>query len=354
MSGRVFNQARARKVGGGLLVFAEFELYNDSNVNIAPLGTATATSSGWDGQPEYAIDGSSSRDISSCHHSTGSTDETWTLTMDRPYSQSELSSVGFLGRNAGSNHDSVAIELLSTDGGSPLVLGTTVNVSYQTFPIPTVLSEFLLPTAGVTSISATVVEVTSALTYQINVTESPSGTTRVAHTGIPTGEVTIGGLTPETTYVLQLYANPGTGYALEETKTVTTLANSASNYDVSVYGSNGGFDLSVLDTSSFSLLDEVISDLFTTGDKFKINLGKRTSDVAFVKVGESVSTDNSILVPFSGTGGSGQAITMNLSDASTVAVTYDDVNNSLDIGGSIVQVGDSILLDGKKLTVRDM
>lgn len=151
-----------------------------------------------------------------------------------------------------------------------------------------------------------------------------------------------------------MYADTGSGYQLEDTETVTTLANTAANCDTSVYGSNGGFNLSVLDSSSFTLLDEVINDLFTTGDKPEINLGTTTSDVGFVKVGESVSTDDSILVPFSSSAGSGQAITMNLSDTTTVAVAYDDVNNSLDIGGSTVQVGESIVIDGKKLTVKDV
>lgn len=357
MAARVFNQARARKVGGGLLVFAEFELYNAEGVNIAPLGTAVATSSGWEGQPEYAIDGSSDNTIASCHHSYGSSNETWTLTMDRPYSQTELSSVGFLGRNIGSNHNKVAIELLSTDGDPPLVLGTTGNVPYQTFSVPTVTTtepELFLTTPRVASISATVVEVPGALTYQITKSVSGSDTTTITHSGISTGDVTIGSLTPETTYILQLYADTGSGYTLEDTRTVTTLANSATNYDTNVYRKNGKFDLSELNSSSLSLLKNVINDVFATGDKLQIKLGRRTSDVAFVKVGEAVSTDASILVPFDSTGGSDQAITMNLSDNSTVAVTYDDVNNALEIGGSIVRLGESIVVDGKKLTFEDL
>ena len=787
MSARVFNQARVSKASG-LLVFAEFELYNDAGVNIAPQGTATATSTGWDGLPEYAIDGSSNDSVASCYHSAGTDNEAWTLTLDRPYSQTELVSVGLLGRGIGSNHASALIELLSTDGQPPLVLGTTENTSYQTFSVPTgptvtwvldansryeisskehllqlmhqgalytnigsvpsdwILSSFiqtadidlegdstnivpigtgvytegfrgeydgngftifnwvyvdpnypgvssdsgeysviglfgsitrtgvvknvrmagvcsisgfyqlagfltgstlqtasvynvevdlspgsfiansndsttgstiggvigniygagpfvaltlkgeleilpstndnaasvggvvgschstngtlfrnlatftsplngqrvggvigrlrysnvtklmnamngdingtyavgsvvgegrqssatnvfaeyvssmkgtvtasgvnsnsggvlgwldqepgatvhslfnymsgdvvntwtadnagglfsrgdtntniltsinamngsvrmptvsspssgaeanvdtsfgltyevernitttpitglptdqdtglpifdlaatdpdgfthtfdfvlgnlpmfdLLPTAGVTSISATVVDVPGAVTYQIKFGESPSETT-LTHTGISAGDFTFEALAPETTYTLQLYADTGSGYSLVDTETVTTLANSAVNYDTSVYNSNGKFDLSTLDSSSFSLLKEVINDVFSTGDKLEINLGSSNkSEVAFVKVGEAVSTEDSIFVPFDSAGGSGQVITMNLSDTSSVSVTYDDVNNALNIGGSTVQVGESVVVDGKKLTVKDL
>lgn len=355
MSGRVFNQARARKVGSGLLVFAEFELYNDINVNIAPLGTATATSSGWGGQPEYAIDGSSDNTIASCHHSTGSSNETWTLTMDRPYAQSELSSVGFLGRNIGSNHDSVAIELLSADGQPPLVLGTTQNVPYQTFAVPAVLnSDFLVSTPGVSSITSTVVEVPGANTYQINITESTTGTTRVAHSGISTGEFTIRSLTPETMYVLDLYANTGSGYQLEFTENVTTLAHTANNYDTSEFGDNGQFDLSTLNSLDLALLVDVINDVFTTGDKIDIKIGSTKSRVSFVKRGDTVSTDESILVPFDENSGTDQTFTMELSDNSTVHVSYDETANTLNIGGQVVNTGESIVVDGKKVTVKQL
>lgn len=228
---------------------------------------------------------------------------------------------------------------------------TEITTIHTEGPNP-VVSQFI---PGVTSISATVVEVTGALTYQINITESPSGTTWVAHTGISTGNVTIGSLTPGTTYVLQLYADIGSGYVLEDTELVTTLENSSENYNTSVYGSDGVFDLSTLNSTEFALLGDVLNDVFTTGDKLGINLGSKTSDVTFVKVGDTVSTDDSILVPFSTAGGAGQAITINLSDTTTtVAVSYDDVNNSLTIGSDVVQIGDSIVIDGKKLTVKSV
>lgn len=154
MSERVFNQARARKVGGGFLVFAEFELYNDSGVNIAPLGTASATSDGFGGLPALAIDGSADNTMTSTFHSLDDGEQIWTLTMDRPYSQSELSSVGILARNVGSHHDSAAIELLSTDGQPALLLGTTDTSSYQTFAVPAVVVNWVLDANSMYEVSS--------------------------------------------------------------------------------------------------------------------------------------------------------------------------------------------------------
>ena len=338
----------------------ELEIYDTLGTNIALLGTASSPNFHASGPPGNANDGTTNHtnNHSAINIPTNSV-SIWTLDLDREYTLSEINKVVFYNRDLTTRPDldltgqGATISFHSADGDSPEQVGVLTNDLLQEFVI-NVLPEFLLPTAGVTSISATVVEVTGALTYLINITESPSGTTRVAHTGISTGDVTIGALTPETTYVLQLYADTGSGYALEDTELVTTLANSAENYDTSVYGSDGVFDLSTLDNSSFALLGEVLNDVFTTGDKLEINLGPTTSAVAFVKVGEAVSTEDSILVPFSTAGGAGQAITMNLSDTTTVAVSYDDVNNALTIGSEIVQVGDSTVIDGKKLTVKEL
>ena len=345
---RYFNQLQIQS-SGPFFNMAELQIFDITGTNIALLGTASAIPD--NGQASRGIDGN----IPTVSTDVGALDmsgnPTWVLDLNRGYSLSEINKVIFHNvLDVPSRATGCVITFHSDDGeGSEQVAVLTAD-QVQEFVI-TLPPEFLLPTAGVTSISATVVEVTGAVTYQINVTESLSGTTRVAHTGISTGDFVINSLTPETTYVLQLYANKGSGYVLEDTETVTTLENSAANYDITVYGSNGEFDLSVLDNSSFSLLDEVINDLFTTGDNLEIKLGPNTSDVSFVKVGEVISTEKSILVPFNSSSGSGQVITMTLSDTSNVSVSYNEVNNSITVDGSTLEVGDSIILDGKKMTV---
>jgi len=48
--------------------------------------------------------------------------------------------------------------------------------------------------------------------------------------------------------------------------------------------------------------------------------------------------ESSILVPFDTSVGSGQAFTMQLSDASTLAMTFDETQNSVSIGGQVAPV----------------
>lgn len=138
MGDRLFNQLHLKKNVSGFLVVAEVLLINKSSVNVAPLGTASASSEDFGGLAENAIDGSTNNSnvADTIHHSATGPAETWTLTMDREYLQSELSEVTILARNIGNNHDDITVELLSNDGAGPLVLGITDSSITQTFSIP--------------------------------------------------------------------------------------------------------------------------------------------------------------------------------------------------------------------------
>jgi len=54
------------------------------------------------------------------------------------------------------------------------------------------------------------------------------------------------------------------------------------------------------------------------------------------------------MVPFDS---SGQQFTMQLSDASTLDVSYDDTTKSILLHGNAYSPGDSAIVDGKKMTV---
>ena len=359
---RKFNQLRIES-SGEFMNFAELEIIDMTGTNIALLGTAGGTGGGY-GAPSLGNDGGTEHAYNSDPlvntvvdmYAPGGPVVFWSLDLDREYTLAEINKVIFYNRS-GSVESLRAIgavvSFYSADGGAPEQVGVLTSDLIQELVV-TPAPEFLLPTAGVSSISATVVEVPGASTYRITITEPPSGTVRIAHNDISPGDFVIGRLTPATTYTLQLLADSGNGFVVEDTETVTTLQNSAGNYDRNTFGSDGEFDLSVLDVSEFSLLDDVINDVFTTGDRLEVNLGPRSSRVSFVRRGETVSTDESILAPFNADSGSGQQITMHLSDSSTVQVAYDETNNSLTIGGAGVQVGESIAIDGKKLTVADL
>ena len=222
---------------------------------------------------------------------------------------------------------------------------TEVSDLYTGGPNPI---EPLTLTPGVTRIKA---EVNGDQVYRLEISQDGSSSTRVTHNGISAGTVAIKSLQPETTYVVTLFS----GSEEIDSGSAQTLPNSAVNYDKSNFdGENGAFDLSALDSSELALLSDVINEVFSTGEKLEVKVGRNSTKVAFVKRGETVSTDDSIFVSFNSSSGSGQAFTMQLSDTSTVQVAYDETDNSVSISGQVVEVGGSLVVDGKKCTVQDL
>lgn len=190
--------------------------------------------------------------------------------------------------------------------------------------------------------------------YRLTVQRDGTSTEIVTHESATELEHLITSLVPQTSYTLKVYTLAGSEYSLQEEVLFTTLENAAQNYDKSQFGSNGRYDLSTVDTSELSLLNAVMNDVFITGDNLEIKLGTRKSTFSFVRRGETVPTDTSILAPFDSSAGSGQAITMQLSDNSEVPVTYDETSNSVELAGTVIQVGESILIDNKKCTLKDV
>lgn len=235
-----------------------------------------------------------------------------------------------------------------------------MNTIYTDGPNPGENAPWLL-TPMVTRIGATLYEVVEgAQSYRLEIGESGSSDTRVTHDNISAFDaettVTIGSLLPNTAYTVSLYVNSGSGFEHIVSEETQTLANSSANYDMAQYGSNGSYDLSSVDKNEFGYLHDVINDLFTTGQKIKLSLSRgKDSRVSFVRRGETVSTDASILAPFTPSAGSGQAFSMQLSDNSTIQVSYDETDDSLSIGGfGEVKVGDSLVIDGKKCSIKDI
>lgn len=196
-----------------------------------------------------------------------------------------------------------------------------------------------------------------ATAYRLT-SQTASSTEGIVKNGFTYLEQTIRDLSPDTEYTFRLYSTSGQGYSLVDTLTVTTLENSAGSYDVNDFGGSGQFDLSSLGTTSVRLISDVMNELFTTGDEIELSVSgaRGTKKSKFVNRGGSVSiTDSEALVaPFSTDAGPGQAVSLTLSDSSTVAVSYDETTEAVTVGATSYVPGDSFILDGKKTTIVDI
>jgi len=225
--------------------------------------------------------------------------------------------------------------------GVTTVVGVTIFI-----PLAFIIQERVI------NLNVSITEVTGSTGYRLTI-EGPTG-----------GEVTkvnnnlelshnLVGLDPETQYTVRLYVNTGSGYTLTESIVITTLANIASNYDLTDFEENGVVNISSLKENSN--IGNVLDDLFNTGDAVITPLPSNPNiQSVFVKRGETLSIKEveSTLLPFSETSGSGQTLSVLLSDDSTtVPITYDETSDSVTVSSVTYTNGSSFILDGKKVTV---
>lgn len=116
---------------------------------------------------------------------------------------------------------------------------------------------------------------------------------------------------------------------------------------------DGVINLSSLPENTISNVNEVMNELFTTGDLVSVSLYKLKL-TSFINLGDELSLEaiNGVLLPFEETSGTGQAVSVVLSDGSTrVSINYDDTVNTINVNGVVYYPGDSFIMDGKKVSV---
>lgn len=184
------------------------------------------------------------------------------------------------------------------------------------------------------------------------VTESVRTTTDLAHT--------IKNLQPETEYTVYVYYS--TNFAKPSipvgSSTIFTSQSIAGNYDRSNFeeqSGGGAFSFSGLSADTLNSLGEVMNEIFDTGDEIEFDVGGGKTKAKFVKRGEETSVEDgaAIAIPFVKSAGAGQTATLTLSDSSSVVVSFDETTEELSIGGISYTSGQSLVLDGKKVTVYD-
>ena len=362
-----YNQVVIATINNESLNFGEFQLFNHLGDNVALLGTAVSSSTSFNvnGQASNGIDGNLDSELRLTEPTNGivhtGAGGVWTLTLNTSYTEDELHRAVLYNRTGTSFGEDArivgaSITLISDNSFPDLLIGTATIDPIQEFII-TLPTLVLVP--KVASITAIVGEVDGATSYRLTLQEDGSSTVSIAQDNFTELTQTITNVNPETLYTVELFADSGSGYESVAIKTATTLANTAENYDTTEFGSGGKFSLKSLEADALALLLSVINDIFTTGDVLDIELpgvlgkNKRSS---FVKKGEEVEVVNSeaVLIPFDASGGTGQTISLGLSDTSSVTVAYDESTNAITVEGSTYSTNQYFVLDGKKITVLDL
>ena len=196
--------------------------------------------------------------------------------------------------------------------------------------------------------------VVGAIGYQITY-QGPTGGEVTVVSNVTTLEHNIVDLVPETTYTIRLYVDTGSGYQLIEELMSTTLSNTSSNYNKDDFSENGIIDLTPLSEDTISNINEVMDELFQTGDIVQVDLPTKSKVItSFINLGDilSIKDINGVLLPFESTGGNGQDVNVIYSDdVTTEAIVYDEVNNNITVESVTYSPGESFVINGLKATV---
>lgn len=239
----------------------------------------------------------------------------------------------------------------------------TADEILHNYKVLSVVPDISLPvepfTVALRAISLTLVlkPVDGATAYRITLQPAGSRKETVVKDNFTDLEQKIRNLTPATQYTLRLYSVSGSVYNLVHEATLSTLENSSSNYDAAEFvGDTGRYELSSLNTSAVQLMSDFMNDIFTTGDAIDINVRGSTKTSKFVNRGANASIDDSeaLVAPFSKDAGSGQSVSLTLSDSSVVDISYDETSEAITVGASSYTAGESFVLDGKKTTIVDI
>lgn len=194
--------------------------------------------------------------------------------------------------------------------------------------------------------------------YRLDLTDE-SGVTSNVISGTQELETISSNLDPQSAYTATLYSSADDDtYTLVTTEAFTTLENSAANFDNTVFDDGTGtFDMSGVEGTTWDLMDEVLNDVYTTGDCVRVKTEDGTTeDTKFVNLSDNIDVerDVSLMIPFSASNGVGQETTLNLSDSTTTGVTYDETTGSVTVNGVAYSKGDTFILDGQKISISEV
>lgn len=213
-------------------------------------------------------------------------------------------------------------------------------------------------TARPLSIAVSFLAIDGAVAYRVTVQETGGSVVTVAD-GFSGLSISAYDLKSETEYTVRLFSTSDmlSSYTLQYEETTTTLENIPANYDISDFEVEQGlYDISDNNAGTV-FLRSVIHDVFTTGDELIVPLpnGAPTKST-FVNRGDSytIVDKDALVIPFEADAGASQTVSMILSDSTSVAVVYDEVNETVSIGGTAYSSGDSTIIDGKKMTISDI
>ena len=206
-------------------------------------------------------------------------------------------------------------------------------------------------TPYVLSISAGWTAVSGAVSYDLEVIKTSDSST-VTYSSVDVS-LLVSNLSPGEEYTINLSSIDSIDVTtFVSSSSTTTLENTSSNYDITIYGESGNFDLSSLDETSLETISSILNELFVTDDLIDVSVNGTTVECTFSNLNATIPafpTGGGLLIPFDSTLGSGQEISITLDDTTIVSVTYDESSGKITYDGTEYGSGDTFYINGKKI-----
>jgi len=212
----------------------------------------------------------------------------------------------------------------------------------------------LIPTA--TTMNVFFPSVTDAL-YTVQYVLGTVTTTFVKNSAF--SNILVTGLKPNTNYQFLVFDR---STLLYKTRASTLVGDSVSSYTAAAITVNNVVSIQNIPSTATLSKEQIINTVLSTGTVVAATY--QTSDYQKLTVETKVVTNLStisiptvngaLLIPFDVLESYTQFVNLTLRDSTTVKVPYNPVNDSVFINGTVLQAGQSTILDGRVLTVQSV
>ena len=240
-----------------------------------------------------------------------------------------------------------------------VVANGTVVVIYSSGTVVDETGEKIFPVRSISAFSTSPFSVTInweeidyATSYRI---DYGSGNSVIVRNELTTD---IYNLEAETVYEFKLYSSEDDIVYTEVVECVvdiTTPVNSPSGYNTSAFFKDGIYDFSHFAPGKASELSSIVTDILDKDETVKLVVNGVASELLVPGVsGETIEVvdNDEYILPFKQIDGSGQSIVVQGLYEGTV--TYDESSNTVDIDGVSYSPGDTVLIDGVRITIRNI
>ena len=240
----------------------------------------------------------------------------------------------------------------------------TVTTSLYSTAIAVDVATFMTTTIASTTVRIQWNAITGAQGYKVyySLPGTPMVNKTLYNASTQANFCIISGLTPATTYVMEVYSTTDNiTYKRSYASTVTTLATDSTVFNKALVQNGLIYDITKLQDvdaqQQSALTAKIVNANFATADSalsyatVSNDTQKVTATIVQLNYSIQVGKNSTIYLPFDNSNPAAQTVTLILQDSSTVLITYTQASNTIYVAGASLTPGSTFQLDNQSVTV---